>query len=188
VVKKEVELLTWFRWFGVSEGGLWGKEDMVFEISEVYCGFENKLSGDKCRVGDGDSAIEWPEKGLTTVSAFWERLFRWRRNKTARTAKISSPKPPITPPMIEPRLLRPLDESKDGLEVPLVEIPTIALEVSDDEPVGNLAGPEDELLAIRDWESEPVDDAVPEDVTVDDALFCARRAERVKGVVAEFPL
>lgn len=61
--------------------------------------------------------------------------------------------------MIEPRLLAPL-------ELPLAGIPPMALEVSDDEPVGikiveDLVALEDELLAtsIGDWESIPVDDA-----------------------------
>ena len=87
--------------------------------------------------------------------------------------------------------------SKDALEVSLVvEIPLTALEVSDDEPAGikmvenpNVACPEDELIAIGDWESEQVDDAagIPEDGLGDDTSFCTRRTERVKGVVAEFP-
>lgn len=104
------------------------------------------------------------------------------------TAKISSPEPPITPPMTEPKLLGPLVVSKNASQVPLVEIPLIALEVSDDEPVGfkigenpNVACPKDELLTVEDWES--VDDAagVPEDGLEDDASFCTRRTERVKG-------
>lgn len=85
-------------------------------------------------------------------------MFRRRRNKIPEIAKVSSAKPPITPPMIGPRCLGPL---KDTLEVPSVEVPLIALEVPDDEPVGNVG---------------------------DDMLYCTRRAERVKGVVEEFPL
>lgn len=93
----------------------------------------------------------------------------------ARTTKRSRPKPPITPPMIRPSFLGLLVVSKDGLEVPLIEIPPIALEVSDGEAVGikiveSLVCTENELLAIEDWESEPVDDAsgVSEDGLGDD--------------------
>lgn len=95
--------------------------------------------------------------------------------------------------MIEPRLLGPLVVSKEALEVSLVEILLIALEVSDDAPVGmenpNVACPENELLAIEDFESKPVDDAagVLDGGLGDGASFCIRRTENVKEVITEFP-
>jgi hypothetical protein len=65
----------------------------------------------------------------------------------AKITKITSPKPPITPPMIDPRFLGPFVVLKDALEVPLVEIPLIALKVSDDELIGvkTVECPEDKL-------------------------------------------
>ena len=102
------------------------------------------------------TVVGGPRKGLALTPALCRRLLRRRRKKITRMTKVSSPRPPIIPPMIDPRLIEWFFKSKDALEVPLT------LEVLDDEPAG----------ITRDvvWEGRIVVNAVvcPEE---DDASF-----------------
>lgn len=93
------------RRFGVSGGR--DKEGVLsWPLRSRLCRrLEWKLFEEKCWVWGENPTIEGLRKGSRITAFSCERLFRRRRKKIARMAKIISAKPPITPPIIGPRLL-----------------------------------------------------------------------------------